>query len=71
MLNWASICKNHTVGSVGQNGGSLMLTAARVGEGAGVAAASVGRGTPTLPSLCMPASSVVAMVEMVTSWSSM
>ena len=32
MLNWASICRNQ---SVGQNGGSLMLTAARVGGGGG------------------------------------
>ena len=37
VLNYASIC---TVGSVGQKGGSLMLTAARVGRRAGAAAAS-------------------------------
>ena len=39
VLNWASTCKNQTVGSIGQNGGNLMLTAARDGELiAGVAA---------------------------------
>ena len=63
MLNWASICRNHTVGSVGQNGGSLMLTAARVGGGGGATEASVGCVTSTPPLLWMAASSVVAMVE--------
>ena len=39
-LNWASTCRNQTVGSVGQKGGNLMLTAAtNGGEVAGVAAA--------------------------------
>ena len=46
------------MGSVGQNGGNLILTAARVGGGAGVAAASV---ASTSPSTCMVGSSVVAM----------
>ena len=40
MLNWASTCRNQTVGSVGQNGGSFMLTAARDGGVAAAAAAS-------------------------------
>ena len=57
VLNCASICRNHTVGSVGQNGGNLMLTAARVGGGAGIAAASVW----STPSACIVGSSVVAM----------
>ena len=63
MLNWASICRNHTVGSVGQNGGSLMLTAARVGGGGGATAASVGCVTSTPPLLWMAASSVVEIAE--------
>ena len=33
VLNWASTWSNQTVGSVGQNGGSLMLIAATVEEG--------------------------------------
>ena len=44
VLNCASTCANHTVGSVGQNGGSLMLMAATVAgvATAGVAASLVG-----------------------------
>ena len=57
VLNCASICRNHTVGSVGQNGGNFMLTAARVGGGAGAAAASVA----SAPLTCMTGLSGVAM----------
>ena len=41
VLSWASTCANQTVGSVGQNGGSLILMAATVGEGAGATIAEV------------------------------
>ena len=63
VLNWASICKNQTVGSVGQNGGNLILTAARVEGGARVAASWVG---------CVLAMRAgVSSSDMVTSWSPM
>ena len=51
VLNWASICRNHTVGSVGQNGGSLMLTAPTVGKGAGGAAATAAASPSAAPSV--------------------
>ena len=58
MLNCTLTSRNHAKGSVGKNGGNLMLTAASVGEGAGAAAVSV---ASTLPSICMVGSSVVAI----------
>ena len=50
------------VGSVGQNGGSLMLTAARVGGRAGVAVASAVRGSTPSSSRVMAGFAMVAIV---------
>ena len=63
VFNWASICRNKMVGSVGQNGGNFILTAARVEGWAGVAASWVG---------CVSAMRAgVSSSDMVTSWSPM
>ena len=66
VLNWASTWANQTVGSVGQNGGSLMLIAATVAGGPGGVPASPVAGTSGVCSsvtTSMVISSVLAIVQ--------
>ena len=65
VLNWASTCANQTVGSVGQNGGSLMLTAATVREGPGATTEVLDSPVRSAGTVSIVASAGVDIVEVV------